>query len=236
MPMKDLLIGLIEDEQKEEERLEATLSEKELEVSNTYEDWSAKDTIAHIADWMRGEAVKLSGDDGDAATYGSIDEKNKALFERYKDKSWEEIRQISADAAALLKSQIMARTEEEIGAPHGDSDSRNRPVWRRAAGYGVLHPVSHIGHIYARRRDFEYAIALHEKFIDKLQDLNRSEEAWQGTLSYDLACINALAGKKLEAVDKLRESLRLEPYLVEWSKKDPDLASLRGMDEYKSIY
>ena len=234
MSAKELLINLVEEEQREEERIEKVLNAEELDATGTYEVWSAKDTIAHIAEWMLGEADKLAGLEA-VTTFASNDEKNRELFKKHEDEDWTAIRRLSEEAAAQLISQIRKRSKEEIALPFGSSDTRNRPVWRRAIGYGVLHPVSHIGQIYIKRRDFAYAVALHEKFSKKMENME-GEDNWRGTLAYDLARVHALAGNALEAIEKLKVAVELDPSLVESSKKDPDLESLRSMDEYRSIY
>ena len=60
--------------------------------------------------------------------------------------------------------------------------------------------------------------------------------AWRGTTLYNLACANALAGRREKALALLREGLQLNPGLVAWSKSDPDLVSLHGESEYQAIY
>ena len=52
MTIKNLLIELLEDERTEEDRLEGTLDPNARDASGTYDDWSAKDTLAHSAEWM----------------------------------------------------------------------------------------------------------------------------------------------------------------------------------------
>ena len=58
----------------------------------------------------------------------------------------------------------------------------------------------------------------------------------QGRNLYNKACSYALAERKSEAIQMVREALKLAPNLVEWSKQDTDLENLRDDPEFEEIY
>ena len=59
---------------------------------------------------------------------------------------------------------------------------------------------------------------------------------WIGTAHYNVACSYSLLGNREEAIKELGEALALRPDLIEWSKQDPDLETIRGEAGYKALY
>ena len=55
-------------------------------------------------------------------------------------------------------------------------------------------------------------------------------------MRYNLACVYALSGLKDQAIQAVKESFPLNPYLVEWSKKDSDLDSIRQEPAFLALY
>ena len=53
---------------------------------------------------------------------------------------------------------------------------------------------------------------------------------WHGVVQYNLACQYALLGQPESAIHALRQALQLNPDLLEWSKQDPDLDSIRALN------
>ena len=53
---------------------------------------------------------------------------------------------------------------------------------------------------------------------------------------YNLACFYATTGQPDKALPLLPEALRLRPDLVEWSKEDSDLDTLRDMPAFQALY
>jgi hypothetical protein len=51
--------------------------------------------------------------------------------------------------------------------------------------------------------------------------------AWQGTIRYNNACSFSLLGEKETAINELREALKLNPGLTEWSRQDSDFEPIR---------
>jgi len=59
--------------------------------------------------------------------------------------------------------------------------------------------------------------------------------AWRGVTRYNLACHHALSGQHERAIGELRKTLQLNPDLTEWSKEDPDFASIRERPDYQAL-
>ena len=59
---------------------------------------------------------------------------------------------------------------------------------------------------------------------------------WRNVARYNLACFYALTGQKDKALVELRESLQINLDLIEWSKHDSDLDSLRDDPAFRALY
>jgi quercetin dioxygenase-like cupin family protein len=55
------------------------------------------------------------------------------------------------------------------------------------------------------------------------------------SLHYNLACLEALAGNREQALASLRRAFELRPELSEWTRADDDLASLRDDPEFQAL-
>ena len=99
-------------------------------------------------------------------------------------------------------------------------------------GNGFEHPVVHYADHYRRRGDLAKATQLYEASVAAVADVPE----WYGTARYNLACFYALSEQTDQAVIALREALQLRPDLLEWSKQDADLASLRHLPAYQALY
>jgi quercetin dioxygenase-like cupin family protein len=73
-------------------------------------------------------------------------------------------------------------------------------------------------------RDWERAAAIVREGLDA--------HPGDGAALYDLACIEAQAGKLDDAIGHLREAVEARPEVREWGADDPDLEQLRGRPDY----
>ena len=104
-------------------------------------------------------------------------------------------------------------------------------MWRTFVSNLVDHPISHLCMLYNARNQPDKALELQEQIGQGLAALDPGP-VWQGTVRYNLACVNALSGRSARALALLKEALELYPGLTEWSKQDSDLDSLRGLPAY----
>jgi hypothetical protein len=126
-----------------------------------------------------------------------------------------------------LINRVRALPEDALHVERLPNGHAGGLVWRDIVGRGYLHPLTHIAQLCMRRGLPDRAVQLQETVLQSLAPLDESPE-WQGLLIYDLACTCALAAHLDRARQGLAEALRLRPDLIEWSRQDPDIASISG--------
>jgi len=238
MKVREKLVEILERTREEEERFIAGLSDEERAAVGTPETWAVKDTIAHLAEWKlrAGQRLAAARQDETPATFdGDIDDLNAAIFERYRDQSWDEVVRALERAHQDMVAHIEALSEEDLVDAERFPWQEGRPLWRTAAGNGCIHPALHLVDLYLKRGERDHAVEVQEEMTPLLTALDDSA-TWQGITTYNLACVYALAGAKGRAIDKVGDALRLNPDLIEWSKEDPDLASIREEPGYQALY
>ncbi len=237
MAFKERLLDLIEQGYAEEEVFMSSLSEEERARTGTPEDWSARDLIAHVAAWKSRVAAEIAAARrGEPPAPGEeLDHINAGIFEENRGKTWGMIQEDAGYAKNELAAQTSALTEEELADPKWIGAREGRPIWRRIVNDGYSHPLAHLAEYYAKHGNPERAAALSDQVAKALAPLDNSPE-WQATLTYNRACFAAQAGQTDQALKLLGEALRANPDLVEWSKEDPDLASLRDDPRYHALY
>jgi tetratricopeptide (TPR) repeat protein len=78
-----------------------------------------------------------------------------------------------------------------------------------------------------RRGDWDEAIRLH---LDAL-----AERPDHPALLYNLACVEALAGKDLDALLHLQRAVELDPKYARFARDDPDFASIRAEPAFPGL-
>lgn len=238
MPVKQRLLELVAQAHQAEIAFITGLSDAERAEQGTVDCWSPKDMLAHMLEWKlrmvrnygllrRGETVPQADDD--------IDHQNAKIFEEHHGKSWDEIRGMADRARDQVVAIIDAASEEDLTDPERSPWPDKRLLWQRIAGNSVTHPVLHLAQYYADHGQIEHATQLQEDLAQTLIGLDDAAD-WRGIAIYNLACFYAIAGCKDKALSLLAESLQLNPGLTEWSKEDPDFASIREDPEYLALY
>ena len=110
-----------------------------------------------------------------------------------------------------------------------------RPLWREIVGNIFTHPIIHLSDWHIKRGNPTRAAEMYQEMTGKLANLDDSPE-WQGTIRYNNACSFSLLGDKETAIKELREALKLNPSLTDWSKQDSDFEPIRGEAGYKALY
>lgn len=237
MELKPKLIALVEHACAEEQALLGRLSEEERATPGMPDRWAPKDEIAHVTGWTAKLAGNLAAvaQGGTPTRYDDYESINAREFEEYRDLAWPEVLERAAAACRKLIEQVEARSEAELRSTEILPWQEGRPLWRLIAGTGYLHPMTmHLGPILTRV-DKAYATRLQEESARLLRDLDESQD-WQGLARYNLACHYALVGEAGKAIEELGKALELNPGLTEWSKEDPDLASIRGEPACQALY
>jgi hypothetical protein len=232
------LLRLIDYSRCHERALVAGLSEAERAETGTAEDWSAKDLIAHLTSW-HGVAVGLitSAINGETPirSGATIDEINARFFAGNAAKSWDEVMAEADQAVARISGLLPQLDDAHLTDPA-------RYPWRRGQALAPAlarpiywHPMLHLGERYLRRQDGAAATVI----VDDVLAAARVFAPWpelRGNTLYTAADLYALAGQTAEALDALHQALPLVPFLVDWSKRDPSLASLRNEAGYQALY
>src|ERR1051325_4527353 len=90
--MKRELTELLQKGHQVEREFIATLSDEERNVDGTFENWSARDIIAHNAYWRKHHAEDvLAVLAGKTPTHMDEQIINAEIYSRYKDQSWEDV-------------------------------------------------------------------------------------------------------------------------------------------------
>lgn len=237
MTLKERLIALLELAYEEEQKLCASLDENEKSEIGKLEQWSAKDIMSHLVYWkeymVRSITATLRRESPDVR--GDVDTINKEVFEANKNTSWDDtlmrLDRVHESAITCVRSVPDEKLIDTNTLPWQEG----RPLWGIIAGSGYRHPIIHLAEHYFRRGDNDYAVKLNERAADLTRELSDNPD-WLGIVKYNLACCYALAGQHERAINELREALKLNPGLTEWSKEDSDLAAIREYDSYKALY
>ena len=78
----------------------------------------------------------------------------------------------------------------------------------------------------ADREDWPEAIRIHEEAL--------AERPEHPALLYNLACMEARAGREVDALLHLQRAVALEPKWAEQARRDPDFATIRGEQGFPS--
>ncbi len=238
MGIKEKLVEILQRTREEEERFIAGVSDEERAAVGTLEAWAIKDTIAHLAEWRlrAGQRLAAARQGKTPPTFeGEIADLNAAIFEQYREQSWVEVTGALERAHQEMVAHVEALSEEDLVDTERFPWQEGRPLWRTVAGNGCMHPVLHLVELYLKRGERDHAVEVQEEMTLLLAALDDSA-TWQGITTYNLACVYALAGEKERAIEKVGDALHLNPDLAEWSKEDPDLASIREEPGYQALY
>jgi tetratricopeptide (TPR) repeat protein len=235
--MKKKLAELLEKGSQAEKHFLAGLTEAERKADSTIEKWAAKDIIAHNSHWRQHHAENLL-----AALAGKtpsptddIDHANEAIYYQYRDESWEAIETLAGSSCERMKEALNALGDEGLQRVDLFPWQEGRPVWRSVVGNVYTHPILHLSDWHIKKGNAARAAEMYREMTSLLSDLDDSPD-WQGTIRYNLACSFSLLGQKEKAINELREALKMNPALTEWSKQDPDFEPIRGESGYKALY
>jgi len=214
-----------------------SLSEVEREAEGEPQHWAFKDILAHQAAWKEYFAQDIAKAERgeEIESNDAIDGINETLFEKYRHWTFPQVRDFCEQARNSLEEALLSLSEADLLESEKLPFLQGRPLWRHAIMDVYTHPIQHLTQIYFERGDLETVAALGHESGELLAGLD-PEPGWQGLVRYNLACTSALTGQPEEAIRLLSEALKLSPGLTEWSKEDPDFASIREMKAYLALY
>jgi tetratricopeptide (TPR) repeat protein len=237
MSKKEILIELREKTYQQLKDFMDGLSDSERTTEGQPDDWSIKDALVHVALWgaRLGNNLQAIGA-GEAPTdYGDYQTINDQEFKTHRKASWVQLLAMVDAAQEALMAGLAALDDEQLLRNDLLPGDQERPTWHRVAGSCVTHPMIHMGEYLTQQSQTQEALEMVTAISDELAALDDGD-SWQGLLLYNKACYQALAGHKEKAIQMLGQSLKLYPWLVEWSQEDSDLDSLREEPDFQALY
>ena len=233
--IKNSVREMIQTTQADLQELITSLSPEERKAKGTLKLWSAKDVITHLNFWgqhflrqleksAKGEKVPLAGDYFNEVNDGVLYEH----MEQPLDEALAEYEQIHKELLQVYDSFAA----DDLSDAKKFAWLEGRPMSDRVLGNLVWHPQAHIADFYVKRGQRDKAIAMQEALTEKLKEFPN----WGGTAFYNAAWFYALNNMPDKAIPCLKTAFAQRPDLMEWSKQDSDLDSLRELAEYKALY
>jgi len=234
--MKKELTELLDKGYQAEREFIAALLGEERDAEGSIERWTAKDTVAHNSYWRKHHAEDiLAVLAGESPIEVDDDQINAGVYSQYKDQSWEEVETLVETSLKRMGEALAALSEGDLQRSDFYPWEQGRPLWREIVGNIYTHPILHLSDWHIKRDNATRAAEMYQEMTGQLTSLDESPD-WRGTIRYNNACSFSLLGDKEKAISELREALKLNPGLTEWSQQDPDFEPIRGEAGYKAIY
>jgi len=238
MTKKETILQLLDLIDQQEQLIEDLMSAAERDRAGELKRWAPKDVLGHTAVWTERqiENYRRSQHGEPFIRYDNYLEINDQDFSDNQDMTWEQARQRSIHSRQLLVSLLNELSEEDLLRTDLLPAENPRPLWQQLTGNAVDHSHIHLGMIFNELGCSQDALPLQEAVSTKLSLLDPDNSHWQANVVYNMACQHALSGQKARAIEELRQALKLNPDLSEWSKEDSDLVSLHEDPEYLALY
>jgi hypothetical protein len=234
--VKNKLVELLELGDQLEKEFIASLSDEERGSNGTFEHWSPKDMVAHNYYWRKQHAEDiLDVLAGKTPSIADEDEINEEVYAQYKHQSWNEIKILIDTGLNRMQEAIEALSEDDLQSDQFYPWDQGRPLWRELVTNIYTHPMIHLAEWYIKKGNKTKAAKMYQDSTKQLVALDDSPD-WQGVIRYNNACSFSLLGDKETAINELREALKSNPGLTEWSKEDPDFEPIRDKPGYKALY
>ncbi len=188
-------------------------------------DWNPKDIQAHVTAWKARQADRFA-----AVREGR--ELPPPMEDQEEDELNAELRatRIDWDWAAIVDEAdaVTERLIQELRRADPDKLRASDRLMSGTFGNGVLHTLTHVRWLVEAGvpLDRERVAAFEDEAL-RVVNAPAIPEAARAIGVYDLACYHALSGSPDLARNLLREAFRMDPELVEYSRTDEELLSIR---------
>ena len=235
--MQAKLLNIIQRGYDDELVFVAALSDEERSAAGSLEQQTAKDLIAQIASWKQRIAIILNAARRDETlpTFDDEDVLNAQTFEANRDRNWLQVLADAERSETELMTRARESDEDKLTNPDYFVWRKGRPLWQPIAANAFAHPQTDLAEWYLKHGDLARATQIQEHLAEVRCHLDESPRS-HGIAIYNLACFYASSGQQEKALALLPDALRLNPELVEWSKQDTDLDSLRGDPNFQALY
>jgi hypothetical protein len=188
-------------------------------------DWNPKDFQAHLTAWKARQADRFA-----AIREGR--ETPPSMEDREEDALNAELRATRIDwdwAAVVVEADAVAdRLIDELGRVDPNSLRASERLMTGTFGNGVLHTLTHVRWLREAGVPLDRArVAVFENEALRVLDSAAIPEVARAAGIYDLACYHVLSGSPYLARKLLRDAFRLDPELVQFSRTDEELVSIR---------
>lgn len=234
---KTRLIALLETFHEKQTQIWEQMDDEQRNRIGTVEEWAPKDHLAHATFWTERLMVQLKIAAGDVSLeeLDAYKKTNEETFEDFKALSWSKIRNWCESIQDQLMTGLQTLSAEDLGDPVRFEWTNNRPLWWGVVFTAVYHNLQHACDILRLCGLSDQIITLQEPFASLMEAMEDTDE-WRGTTKYNLACYYALDGNADAAITTLGQALDLNPSLIQWSKEDSDLDSLRELSNFQALY
>jgi tetratricopeptide (TPR) repeat protein len=231
---RDALLTIVERTRILERTLADFFDEQAHAATGTVEVWAPKDHFVHLAVWQMYQARRLEA----IATGNPPDEPadNDTVFQEHRDEPWDVVwanamRALDDDAAAIARIS----DDEDLTDTARFPWTNGRSLISSTISNVYLHPIEHLVQMHEERGDDASAEGVQLESVTLVSDLFGKGEEYANAV-YNLGCFYAKRGRAADAIAQVREALAVNPRLIEWSKEDADLVSLRDLPEYQALY
>nr|WP_201391793.1 rhodanese-like domain-containing protein [Ktedonobacter sp. SOSP1-85] len=240
MPMNSNILTLLHFARQQELTLVAELKDVERNAIGTPGAWAAKDFLANIMRWKELHTQKLAAAKrGDVPpSWRGMDEihqVNSQTFTAYQTHTFEEIEQESEQIFNAFIAQVEAMSEEELNDPHYYPWQEGERLRGGVLNYGLFSPCEQLTTFSLQQGHRQFAFQLQESLVEVVRASGLPAEG-VGVTIYNLACFYAKNGLPEKALSLLPEALKRRPTLLEWSRRDSDLASLHSNPAFQALF
>jgi hypothetical protein len=235
--IKTKLTALIERGEADQAALVTRLRDDEKAAIGELDHWAMKDQIAHLNFWRDRTLRRLLAVRDGAEPPGpspDFQPENERNFAAQQYRSWSEI---SAESDRLFREtrQVIPQlTEAQLTEPVTIGTAEIRLSERVVSDF-MEHPSEHLAQLWRERGDLARAEQQERATAQLIGELFGKDTTMYGYAIYNLGCFYARRGETAQALAAVGEALRLIPSLVEWSKQDTDLDSLRDNPAFQAL-
>jgi len=212
------------------------LSQAERSAPGTWENWAAKDQLAHVTYWNRRGVEFLSyvfrGQE--PPKYPHYEECNRLNFDETKDKPVEMIMRDAKAVQGSLELVLKRFTEEDLRTPGKNPNNKEGALLEYVLHSYYSHVITHVADAYLKLGDTQAVDRVADQMVTDILSLDDSPRS-RGTVLYNRACLYALSGNKTQAFEYLERGITHRPDLKQWAKEDSDLVSLRDEPKFTSL-
>ncbi len=230
------LLKLLALGQVDQDALMARLSPEERAAGGEPQAWAAKDQIAHNNFWRYDAALRLQAalDGGTPPDREDDDTENERNFQAQREMPWEQLVAETARLRQETAALIQRLNPDEL-------TQEGRYPWQRGSLATMIfinwydHPSEHWTEVYLGRGDVDLAIELRRAAATTASEFFAPDLTIYSYMMGRLGGYCVRGGRPEQAIDALREALRVNPSLVEYIEKDTDLDPLRAFPAFQAL-